>query len=50
MRFNTLTANYGCSGNHADDLRLPVQMLLSQKRKKFSRFFIAFFDSALNFE
>ena len=47
---NTLTSNYEYAGNHRDDLALPVHMLLSQKRKTFCRFFIAFFDSALRFE
>ena len=28
----------------------PIQMHLSQKQKIFSRFFAAFFESALNFE
>ena len=48
--FNTLTANYEYSRNHTDDLPLPVQMQLSGKLKIFSRFFIGFFESTLNFE
>ena len=47
---NLLTANYEFSCNHRNDLPLPVQMLLSQKRKIFFLLFITFFDCALNFE
>ena len=47
---NTLTANYEYSRNNKDDLPLPVQMQLSGKLKTISQFFIAFFESALNFE
>ena len=50
MTFNTLTANYEYSRDNTDDLPLPVQMQLSGKLKVFSRFFIAFFESTLNFE
>ena len=46
---NTLTANYEYC-NNTNNLPLPVQMQLSAKVKTFPRFFIAFFDSALNFE
>ena len=48
--FNTLTANYEYSRNKTDNLLLSVQMQLSEKLETFSRFFIAFFESALNFE
>ena len=48
--FNALTANYEYSRNNTDNLPLPVQMQLSGKLKYFSRFFIEFFESALNFE
>ena len=48
--FNALTANYEYSRNNTDNLPLPVQMQLSGKSKYFSRFFIEFFESALNFE
>ena len=47
---NTLTANYEYSPNTTDNLPLPVQRQLSGKLKEFSRFFIAFYESALNFE
>ena len=48
FRFNTLTAEYSRSNTY--NLPLPVQMQLSEKLEKFSRFFIAFLESALNFE
>ena len=44
-----LTANYEYSRSNTDNLPLPVQMQLSKKLKTFYRFFIAFFESALNF-
>ena len=49
-KVNMLTANYEYSCNNTDDLPLPVQMQLSGKLKTFSWYFIALFDSALNFE
>ena len=48
--FNTLTASYEYSCSNTDNLPLPVQMQLSEKLKTFSKFFIACFESALNFE
>ena len=33
-----------------DNLKIPIQMQLSQKRKTFSGFFAAFLKSRLNFE
>ena len=48
--FKTLSANYEYSCNNMDDLPLPVQMQLPGKLKTFSEFFIAFFESTLNFE
>ena len=50
MLFNTLTASYEYSGSKTDYLQIPVQMQLSEKLGIFSQFFIAFLDSALNFE
>ena len=47
---NTFTANYEYSRSNTDNLPLPVQIQLSEKLKIFSPFFIAFFESALNFE
>ena len=47
---NTLTANYEYSRSNTDNLPLPVQVQLSEKLKTFYQFFIAFSESALNFE
>ena len=47
---NTLTANDKYSLNSKDKWMKTIQMLLSQKQNVFSRFFSAFFESALNFE
>ena len=47
---NTLTANYEYSRSNTDNLPLPVQMQLSEKPETFSGFFVAFFESASNFE
>ena len=50
MLGNTLTVNNEYSRSNTDGLRLPEQMQLSEKLKTLSQFFIAFFQSALNFE
>ena len=47
---NTLTTNYEYSHSNTDNLPLPFQMQLSKKLKRFSSLFIAFSESALNFE
>ena len=47
---NTLTANDKYSFNGKDKWMQTIQMPLSQKQNIFSRFFLAFFESALNFE
>ena len=47
---NTLTANDTYSLNSRDKWMQKFQMHLSQKQNIFSRFFVAFFESALNFE
>ena len=47
---NTLTANYEYSRSNTDNLPLPLQMQLSENLKTFASFFIAFSESALNFE
>ena len=47
---NTLTANYKYSLNSKDKWMQIIQMLLSQKQNIFSEFFLAFFESALNFK
>ena len=48
--FNTLTANYEYSRSNTETLPLPVQMQLSEKLKTFTQFFIAIFETTLNFE
>ena len=45
-----MTTNYKYSRNNTDNLPVPVQMRLSGKLETFSGIFIAFFESALNFE
>ena len=47
---NTWTANDKSSLISKDKWMQTIQMHLSQKQKKFSEFFSAFFESALNFE
>ena len=47
---NTLTANDTYSLNSKDKWMQTIQMHLSQKQNIFSEFFLAFFESALNFE
>ena len=47
---NTLTANDTYSLNSKDKWMQTIQMHLSQKQNVFSQFFLAFFDSALNFK
>ena len=47
---NGLTTNYGYCRNNTDILPLPFQIQLSEKLNSFFRFFIAFLESALNFE
>ena len=40
-----LTANYEYSRSNKENLPLPIQMQLSEKRKTFCEFSIAFFES-----
>ena len=47
---NTLTANYEYSRSNTENLPLPFQTQLSEKVKKIFQFFIAFSESALNFQ
>ena len=47
---NTLTDDDKYSLLYRDNLTQPIQILLSQKRKNFSRFFSAFLKSTLNFK
>ena len=46
---NTLTDDEKYSLLYRENLTQPIQILLSQKRKNFSRFFSAFLKSTLNF-
>ena len=46
----TLTDDEKYSLLYRDNLTQPIQILLSQKPKTFSRFFSAFLKSTLNFE
>ena len=45
----TLTDDEKYSLLYRENLTQPIQLLLSQKRKTFSRFFSAFLKSTLNF-
>ena len=47
---NTLTTGDNYSLVSRDNWMQKIQMHLSQKRKIFSQFFFAFFESPLNFE
>ena len=47
---NTLAADDKYPVLNRDNLTIPIQMLLSQKRKIFSEFLAAFFKCRLNFE
>ena len=47
---NTLTENYKYFLLYRENLMQPIQILLSQKQKTFSRFFCPFLKSTLNFE
>ena len=46
---NTLTDDDKYSLLYRENLTQPIQILLSQKRKTFSKFFSAFLKSALSF-
>ena len=47
---NTLTVNCEYSRSNTDKLQLPFQMILSEKLKTFSAFFIEFAESAFDFK
>ena len=47
--FNTLTADAKYPVQDCKNFQLPIQGQLSQKQKKFSAFFFAFFKALLNF-
>ena len=50
LSVNTLTSDGKYPIQGSENLQLPIQMPMSQKRKKFSEFFIPFLDSTSNFE
>ena len=50
MFINTLTADDQYSLRNRDNLTQPIRTQLFQKQKDFSRFFLAFLKSTLNFE
>ena len=47
---NTLTANEKYRVQDCENLQLPIQMILSEKRKTFSQFFVPFPESTSNFK
>ena len=47
---DTLPADAKCPVGYYENLKLPIQMQLSGKRKTFSEFFVPLVDSALNFK
>ena len=50
MLVNTSAADEKYPVLNRDNLTIPIQMQLSQKRKTFPQFFAAFFKSGGNFE
>ena len=50
LLLNRLAANENYLVLHRDNLRIPIQMQLSEKQKIFSRFFAAFLECLSNFE
>ena len=46
----SLTADGKYPIRHCDNLRLPIQMQLSEKRKTFSQFLLPFLESTSNFK
>ena len=47
---NTLTAQGKYPVDDFENLQLPIQMQLSEKRKTFSEFFVPFLESTSNFK
>ena len=45
---NTLTADGKCLVQDCENLQLPIQVQLSQKRKTFSEIFVPFLESRSN--
>ena len=50
LLFNILAADGKYPVLNRDKLKIPIQMILTQKQKNFSEFFSAFLKSRLNFE
>ena len=50
VRFNTLTDNGKYFVQDCENLPLPNEMQLSEKKKTFSHFFIPFLESRSNFK
>ena len=50
LLFNTLAADEKYPVLNRDNLTIAIQMQLSHKEKKFSKFFAKFSESRLNFE
>ena len=50
MFVNTLSVDGKYPFQYLGNLQLPIQMQLSEKRKKFSEFFIPFLESTSNFK
>ena len=48
--FNALTADGKYPFHYCQNLQLPIQMQLSEKRKTFSQFFVWFLESTSNFK
>ena len=46
---NTLTGDAKYSVQDRENLPLPIEMQLSEKRKTFSQFFVPFLESTTNF-
>ena len=49
MFVNLLSAYGKYTFQYCENLQLPIQMQLSEKRKKFSQFFVPFLESRLHF-
>ena len=50
MFLNTLSTDGKYPNEDKENLSLPIQIQLSEKRKNFSEFFISFMDSQSNFK
>ena len=46
---NSLTVDDKYPVHYSENLQLPIEMQLSEKRKKFSYFFVLFLESTSNF-